>query len=84
MYLNARMIAVHTGTGPLVTEDPAEAGTAVRGGQCGSTSGGGHITNPALRHYANQAARPLRLLHLGPNFMSTMPICHSVLIVSQM
>ena len=33
MYLNARMIAVHTGTGPLVTEDPAEAGTAVRGGQ---------------------------------------------------
>ena len=58
MYLNARMIAVHTGTGPLATEDPAEAGTAVRGGQCGGTSGGGHITNPALRHYANQAARP--------------------------
>ena len=48
MYLNARMIAVHTGTGPLVTEDPAEAGTAVRGGQCGGTSGGGHITNPGL------------------------------------
>ena len=59
MYPNARMIAVPTGSGPLATEDPAEAGTAVRGGQCGSTSGGGHITNPALRHYANQAARPL-------------------------
>ena len=65
MYLNARMIAVHTGTGPLVTEDPAEAGTAVRGGQCGGTSGGGHITNAGLasaytlRHYTNQSAHPL-------------------------
>ena len=45
MYLNARMIAVHTGSGPLVTEDPAEAGTAVRGGQCGSTSGGTTISD---------------------------------------
>ena len=65
MYLNARMIAVHTGTGPLVTEDPAEAGTAVRGGQCGGTSGRGHFTNPDIasaynsRHYANQSAHPL-------------------------
>ena len=45
-----------------------------------------HKGRAAIRHYANQPARPLWPLRLRPNFMSTYrgltSVQHSVLIVS--